>query len=103
MEGSISMDTNWPAAPRTSFPTPTSAAGRRSRRSRGQTMTDFALVSAVLLPLLFGVLESGLLLFSVGSARFAAGEAARQEAEAGNAANADALTIGIGRGTGVGT
>jgi TadE-like protein len=66
-------------------------------------MTEFALVSPVLLLILFGVLESGLLLFSVGSARFAAGEAARQEAESGNAANADALTIGIIRGTALGT
>jgi Flp pilus assembly protein TadG len=66
-------------------------------------MTEFALVSPVLLLILFGVLESGLLLFSVGSARFAAGEAARQEAESGNAANADALTIAIVRGTALGT
>lgn len=74
-----------------------------NRRSRGQTMTEFALVSPVLLLILFGVLESGLLLFSVGSARFAAGEAARQEAESGNAVNADALTLGIVRGTALGT
>ena len=66
-------------------------------------MTEFALVSPVLLLMLFGVLESGLLLFSVGSARFAAGEAARQEAESGNAANADQLSIGIVRGTAMGT
>jgi Flp pilus assembly protein TadG len=73
------------------------------RRSRGQTMTEFALVSPVLLLMLFGVLESGLLLFSVGSARFAAGEAARQEAESGNAASADQLSLGIVRGTAMGT
>jgi hypothetical protein len=66
-------------------------------------MTEFALVSPVLLLILFGVLESGLLLFSVGSARFAAGEAARQEAESGNAANADSLSIGVVRGTALGT
>lgn len=66
-------------------------------------MTEFALVSPVLLLMLFGVLESGLLLFSVGSARFAAGEAARQEAESGNAANADQLSLGIVRGTAMGT
>jgi TadE-like protein len=88
MAGSKSRDTNRPA-PR--------------RRSRGQTMTEFALVSPVLLLLLFGILESGLLLFSVGSARFAAGEAARQEAESGNAANADALSITVVRGTALGT
>jgi Flp pilus assembly protein TadG len=88
MAGSKSRDTNRPVA---------------KRRSLGQTMTEFALVSPVLLLILFGVLESGLLLFSVGSARFAAGEAARQEAESGNAANADALTLGIVRGTALGT
>src|ERR1700730_9124560 len=74
-----------------------------NRRSRGQTMTEFALVSPVLVWPCFGFLESCLLLFSVGSARFAAGEAARQEAESGNAVTADALTIGIIRGTALGT
>jgi TadE-like protein len=74
-----------------------------NRRCRGQTMTEFALVSPVLLLVLFGILESGLLLFSVGSARFAAGEAARQEAESGNAAAADSLTISVIRGTAIGT
>jgi Flp pilus assembly protein TadG len=73
------------------------------RRSRGQTMTEFALVSPVLLLVLFGILESGLLLFSVGTARFAAGEAARQEAESGNAANADSFSIQVVRGTALGT
>jgi hypothetical protein len=66
-------------------------------------MTEFALVSPVLLLILFGVLESGLLLFSVGSARFAAGEAARQEAESGNAISADALSIGVVRAGAIGT
>ena len=66
-------------------------------------MTEFALVAPVLLLLLFGVLESGLLLFSVGTARFAAGEGARQEAESGNAAAADALSLGVVRGTALGT
>lgn len=74
-----------------------------NRRSRGQTMTEFALVSPVLLLVLFGVLEAGLLLFSVGSARFAAGEAARQEAESGNAAAADSLSLGVVRATALGT
>jgi TadE-like protein len=66
-------------------------------------MTEFALVAPVLLLVLFGILESGLLLFSVGSARFAAGEAARQEAESGNAAAADSLALGVVRGTALGT
>lgn len=73
------------------------------RRSRGQTLTEFALVSPVLLLVLFGILESGLLLFSVGTARFAAGEAARQESESGNALAADALSIAVVRGTALGT
>jgi TadE-like protein len=80
---------------------PSRSAGKR--RSRGQTLTEFALVSPVLLLVLFGILESGLLLFSVGSARFAAGEAARQEAESGNAAAADSLTVSVIRGTAIGT
>ncbi len=66
-------------------------------------MTEFALITPVLLLLLFGILESGLLLFSVGSARFAAGEAARQEAESGNAAAADTLSVSVVRGTALGT
>ena len=66
-------------------------------------MTEFALVSPVLLLVLFGILEAGLLLFSVGSARFAAGEAARQESESGNAATADSLSVGVIRATAIGT
>jgi Flp pilus assembly protein TadG len=73
-----------------------------NRRSRGQTITEFALVAPVLFLLLFGILESGLLLFSVGSARFAAGECARQESESGNAANADTVSIGVVNATALG-
>jgi Flp pilus assembly protein TadG len=73
-----------------------------NRRSRGQTITEFALVAPVLFLILFGVLESGLLLFSVGSARFAAGECARQESESGNAANADTASIAVVNATALG-
>jgi len=66
-------------------------------------LTEFALVAPVLFLILFGVLESGLLLFSVGTARFAAGEAARQESESGNAANADQASVAVVRGTALGT
>lgn len=59
------------------------------RKFRGQAMTEFALVLPILLFMLFAVLEGSLLLFVVGSARFGAGEAAREASEAGNAANAD--------------
>ncbi len=58
-------------------------------------------------PLLFfflvGVLESGLLLFVVGTARFGAGEVARQESESGNATNADQVSIAVLRATAIGT
>ncbi len=65
-------------------------------------MTEFAVAVPVLLFLLLGVLEAGLLMFSVGSARFAAGEAARQEAESGNAVNADDLTLQVIRSSALG-
>ena len=82
---------------------PPSRSGRLRRRSRGQAIAEFALVAPVLLFLLFGVFEAGLLMFAVGSARFAAGEAARQESESGNAANADTVTLQVIRDTALGT
>jgi Flp pilus assembly protein TadG len=66
-------------------------------------MVEFALVTPILFFLLFGVLEGGLLLFSVGSSRYAAGEAARQETESGNAASADQDAIAVIRTTPMGT
>ena len=45
---------------------------RRRPRSFGQTMTEFALVVPVLFILVLGVLDGGLLMFSVGTARYAA-------------------------------
>jgi Flp pilus assembly protein TadG len=56
-------------------------------------MTEFAIVAPILFFLLLGIVESGLLLFTVGTARFGAGEIARQESESGNAANADQISI----------
>jgi len=73
------------------------------RRSRGQAITEFALVAPILLLVLFAVLEGSFLLFTVGSARFAAGEAARQLSEDGNAANADQNALAVIRKTGLGT
>jgi hypothetical protein len=73
------------------------------RRSRGQAITEFALVAPILLLLLFAVLEGGFLLFTVGTARFAAGEAARQLSEDGNAASADQNALAVIRKTGLGT
>jgi len=61
----------------------------RRRKTRGQALTEFALVTPILLFMLFAVLEGSLLLFVVGSARFGAGEAAREASEAGNAVDAD--------------
>jgi Flp pilus assembly protein TadG len=73
------------------------------KRSRGQAMVEFAIVAPVLFFLLLGVFESGLLLFVVGTARFSAGDAARQESESGNAAAADQLSIAVIRNGAMGT
>ena len=76
----------------------------RSRlRTRGQAIVEFALVTPILFFLLFAVLEGGLLLFVVGSARFASGEAVRQETESGNGATADQDSIAVIRATPMGT
>jgi len=72
-------------------------------RSRGQALVEFSLVATILFFLMLGILESGLLLFVVGTARFGAGEVARQESESGNAANADQVSIAVLRATAIGT
>ncbi|HKW69844.1 MAG TPA: TadE family protein [Candidatus Dormibacteraeota bacterium] len=66
-------------------------------------MTEFAIVAPILFFLLFGIFEGGLLLFVIGSARFGAGEVARQESESGNAANADLVSIQSLQKTAIGT
>lgn len=67
---------------------------RRDRcRRRGQGLTEFAIVMPVLIFLLLGVFDAGLLMFGVGTSDFAVGEGARIGAEAGNAADADAQII----------
>ena len=68
---------------------------RRGLRTFGQTMTEFALVVPVLFILILGVLDGGLLMFSVGTARYAAVEGARQAAQLGNAATADTQTLQV--------
>ena len=66
-------------------------------------MTEFAIVAPILFFLLLGIVESGLLLFTVGTARFGAGEVARQESESGNAVNADQVSLQVLQKTGLGT
>jgi Flp pilus assembly protein TadG len=66
-------------------------------RTRGQAMVEFAIVAPILFFLLFGIFESGLLLFVVGTARFSAGDMARQESESGNAASADQVSLAVVR------
>jgi len=66
-------------------------------------MTEFAIVAPILFFLLLGIVESGLLIFVVGSARFGAGEVARQESESGNATNADQVSLQVLQRTAFGT
>jgi Flp pilus assembly protein TadG len=66
-------------------------AGGRSRI--GQGLTEFAIVMPLLIFLLLGIFDAGLLMFGVGTSDFAVGEGARVAAEAGNAADADAQII----------
>ena len=66
-------------------------------------MTEFAIVAPILFFLLFGILESGLLLFVVGSARWSTAEVARQESESGNAANADQVSLQLLQRSAIGT
>ena len=66
---------------------------RTRRRARGQTMTEFALVVPVLLLLIMGVLDGALLMFSVGTARFAAAEGSRVASTLGNAATTDSQVV----------
>src|SRR3979411_357155 len=75
----------------------------RRKRSRAQAMTEFAIVAPILFFLLLGIFESGLLLFVVGTARFGAGEMARQESESGNAINAASASLDVLRRTAIGT
>ncbi|HEV2012385.1 MAG TPA: TadE/TadG family type IV pilus assembly protein [Candidatus Dormibacteraeota bacterium] len=75
----------------------------RDPRRGGQTLTEFALVVPVLFLLIMGVLDGALLMFSVGTARYAASEGSRTAAQLGNVANADSQVLGIIRNTVSGT
>lgn len=65
------------------------------RRQRGQSLVEFALVLPVLVFLLFAILEGTLAIFAVDTARFAAGEGSRLEAESGSASNADTASVQV--------
>jgi Flp pilus assembly protein TadG len=75
----------------------------RGVRSRGQTLTEFALIVPVLMLLIMGVLDGALLMFSVGTARYSAAEGSRVAATLGNVANADSQVLGTIRNTVSGT
>src|SRR5438093_3587960 len=66
---------------------------RTRRRAGGQTMTEFALVVPVLLLLIMAVLDGALLMFSVGTARYAAAEGSRVASTLGNAATTDTQVV----------
>lgn len=68
------------------------SSGKRTR-PRGQTLTEFALVVPVLLMLIMGVLDGALLMFSVGTARYAAAEGSRVAATLGNVASTDTQVV----------
>jgi Flp pilus assembly protein TadG len=70
-----------------------SLATRRSRDEGGQTLVEFALVAPVLLFMFFGVLEGSLLVFTMGTYRYAAAQGASQDAELGDASNADTQAV----------
>jgi hypothetical protein len=75
--------------------------GRR-RAKRGQGIAEFSLCAPIALMMLLGIVEGGFLMFGVGTAAYATGEAARVGAEAGNAASADMQVIGTIDATGLG-
>ncbi len=65
-------------------------------------MVEFALVSITLFFLVFAALDGSLLIFSFGTARFAAGEAARLVSEEGNLPSTDTDAVRIVRNTALG-
>src|SRR5438552_18853768 len=67
----------------------------RGERGYGQAMTEFAVVLPVLFMLMLGVLDGGLLMFSVGTARYATVQGARMAAQLGKAATTDDQSIRV--------
>lgn len=76
---------------------------RGQTRARAQSIVEFALVVPVLLFMLFGAMEGGLLLFVVGTAKYGAEEMARQESQSANSATADQDSIAALRKTALGS
>ena len=74
----------------------------RRRAKRGQGVAEFSLCAPIALMMLLGIVEGGFLMFGVGTAAYATGEAARVGSEAGNSANADLQMIATILGTGIG-
>jgi Flp pilus assembly protein TadG len=56
-------------------------------------MTEFAIVAPMLLFLLLGILDASLLMFSSGTTRFAAANAARVGSEMGDRPNSDSVML----------
>ncbi len=65
-------------------------------------MVEFAVVLPVAIVLFFMIIEGAFLLFSDATSHFAAGEAARQAAELGNASTADSKAVQVVRDSAVG-
>jgi hypothetical protein len=74
----------------------------RRPTQRGQGAAEFALCAPIAVVMLLGIVEAGFLMFGVGTAAYATGEAARVGSEAGNAANADMQVIATIDATGLG-
>jgi len=72
---------------------------RNGGAGHGQTLTEFALVVPVLFMLIMGVLDGALLMFSVGTARYAAAEGSRVAAQLGNVSSADGQIVAKVRST----
>jgi Flp pilus assembly protein TadG len=68
-------------------------SSRKRAPSRGQTLTEFALVVPVLMMLIMGVLDGALLMFSVGTARYGSAEGSRVAATLGNVGNTDSQVV----------
>jgi hypothetical protein len=66
---------------------------RLNRRSRGQTLVEFALIFPLFFVLLIGIIEFGFVLNAMLAVNFSTREAALLAAEAGNADGSDCLIL----------